>query len=59
MSKRKNGCYKCTKRYWNCQDECPDKSTGENYKPDDAEYLAYKAQLYFTNKTKEIKRRKH
>lgn len=57
MNQRKGNCYKCTKRYLNCQDTCPDKSTGTFQKPDDAEYISYKAQLYHNNKAREIKRR--
>lgn len=51
---KQKGCLNCTKRYWNCQDECPDKSKGTLTKPPEAEYYAYKASRY----TEKLKRQR-
>lgn len=44
MNKRTNNCKDCTKRYFACQDVCPDKSPGNNYPNKDKEFYAYKAE---------------
>lgn len=59
MNKEKEqNCLNCTKRYPACQDTCPDKSTGTFYRNPDAEYIAYRTQLFSKNASKRL-RRKH